>query len=192
MDKSVHPLEPPSWWMLPTPVTLDTTLLVVRAELVEQVQCGQETLQCATVSFLSNWHTYTLCFDFLFFFLFSVIPLSSGSVVITNNSVISLATIGSSALTCRTELSTCCRGEDNNGNALGRWRGPDGDLPDYNTDGFYVSREMSSISLNLTEGSSEPAGTYCCQVPRDSGATTTHCVMVTSTGECDGWKMQVD
>ncbi len=33
-----------------TCITLDTTLLVVRAELVEQVQCGQETLQCATVS----------------------------------------------------------------------------------------------------------------------------------------------
>ena len=103
---------------------------------------------------------------------------------ITNNSAISLATIGSSALTCHTELSTCCRGEDNNGNALGRWRGPNGDIPDYNTDGFYLSREMSSLSLNLVEGSSGLAGTYCCQVPRDSGATTTHCVMV--TGEGDG------
>ncbi len=110
-------------------------------------------------------------------------------MVITNNSAISLATIGSSALTCHTELSTCCRGEDNNGSqALGEWIGPDGDnIPDSsNTDRFYVSREMSSISLNLTEleGSSELAGTYCCQVPRDSGATTTHCVMVTGTGEC--------
>ncbi len=105
-------------------------------------------------------------------------------MVITNNSAISLAAIGSSALTCHTELSTCCRGEDNNGNALGGWRGPGGDsIPDSpNTDGFSVSREMSSISLNLVEGSSELAGTYCCQVPRDSGATTTHCVMVTGEG----------
>ncbi len=102
--------------------------------------------------------------------------------VIANNSVLSLATIGegSTALTCRTELSTCCREQDNNGNALGGWRGPGGDsIPESSMDGFYVSRGMSSISLNLAEESSEVAGTYCCQVPRESGATTTHCVMVT-------------
>ena len=107
--------------------------------------------------------------------------------VIANNSVLSLAAIGegSSALTCHTELTTCCRGEDNNGNALGEWTGPNkASIPDSNanTDRFYVSRGMSFISLNLAEGSSEVAGTYCCQVPRESGATTTHCVMV--TGEC--------
>ncbi len=106
--------------------------------------------------------------------------------VIANNSALSLATIGegSSALTCHTELTTCCREQDYNGStALGRWRGLNGDsIPDSNTDGFYVSRGMSSISLNYAEGSSEVAGTYCCQVPRESGATTTHCVMV--TGEC--------
>ena len=119
-----------------------------------------------------------MCFDFLF--LFSVIPLSSGSSVITNNSALSLADIGSSALTCRTELITCCRGEDNNGStALGGWRGPGGNIPESSMDGFYVSRGMSSISLNYAEGSSEVAGTYCCQVPRESGTSTTHCVMVT-------------
>ncbi|XP_064386414.1 uncharacterized protein LOC135334960 isoform X1 [Halichondria panicea] len=110
------------------------------------------------------------------------IPLSRGSSAIVNNSALSLATIGegSSALTCHTELITCCRGEDNNGSALGGWRGPNGgSIPDSNTNGFYVSRGISSISLNLVEGSSEVAGTYCCQVPRESGATTTHCVMVT-------------
>ncbi len=115
-----------------------------------------------------------------------MIPLSRGSSAIVNSSALSLATIGegSSALICHTELTTCCRGEDNNGgDALGGWRGPNGgSIPDSNTNGFYVSRGMSSISLNLAEGSSEPAGTYCCQVPRESGATTTHCVMV--TGEC--------
>ncbi len=115
----------------------------------------------------------------------SVISLSSGSAAVTNNSALSLEIIGSTALTCHTELSTCCRIQDNNdSNALGGWTGPDGDsIPDSpNTDGFYVSRGMSSISLNLAEGSSEVAGIYCCQVPRESGTTTTHCVMV--TGEC--------
>ncbi len=101
---------------------------------------------------------------------------------IANNSDLSLAAIGegSSALTCHTELSTCCREQDNNGsNALGGWTGPGGDIPESSMGGFYVSRGISSISLNLAEGSSEVAGTYCCQVPRESGATTTHCVMVT-------------
>ena len=104
---------------------------------------------------------------------------------IANNSALSLAAIGegSSTLICHTELSTCCREQDNSGNALGGWRGPNKvSVPDSNTDGFYVSRGMSFISLNYAEGSSEVAGTYCCQVPRESGATTTHCVMV--TGEC--------
>ncbi len=142
------------------------------------MECGQEKLQCATVR-LADTHT-NMCFNFLF--LFSVIPLSSESGVITNNSALSLADIRSSALTCHTELITCCRGEDNNGStALGGWRGPGGDIPDSSMDGFYVSRGVSSISLNYAEGSSEVAGTYCCQVPRESG-TTTHCVMV--TGEC--------
>ena len=116
--------------------------------------------------------------------------------VIANNSVLPLAAIGENALTCHTELTTCCRREDNNGsNALGRWTGPDGnsipeavsgpggDIPESSDDGFYVSRDMSSISLNLADGSSEAAGTYCCQVPRDSGMTT-HCIVVTVTGKC--------
>ncbi len=122
-----------------------------------------------------------MCFDH--FLPNPVIPLSRGSSAIANNSALSLAAIGegSSALTCHTELTTCCKIQDNSGStALGGWRGPNGDsIPDLNTDGFYVSRGMSSISLNLAEGSSEPAGTYCCQVPMESGATTTHCVMVT-------------
>ncbi len=111
-----------------------------------------------------------------------MISLSSGSTAVTNNSALSLEIIGSTALTCHTELSICCRTQDNNDSkALGEWTGPDGDsiLDSPNTDGFYVLRGMSSISLNLAEGSSEVAGTYCCQVPRESGATTTHCVMVT-------------
>ncbi len=122
--------------------------------------------------------------DFLFFQLL-VIPLSSGLAAVTNSSALSLADIGegSSVLTCHTELITCCREEDNNGStALGGWRGPGGNIPESSMDGFYVSRGTSSISLNYAEGSSEVAGTYCCQVPRESGATTTHCVMV--TGEC--------
>ncbi len=60
---------------IPTPVTLDTTLLVVRAELVEQVQCGQETLQCATVRVTD---THTLCFEFLF----SVSTASDHSILV--------------------------------------------------------------------------------------------------------------
>ena len=148
---------------------------------MEQVECGQEYLQCATVRLTA----IILCF-YHFLQINPVIPLSRGSIAIANNSILSLAAIekGSSALTCHTELTTCCKTQDNSGStALGGWRGPNGgSIPDSNTNGFYVSRGMSFISLNYAEGSSEVAGTYCCLVPRESGANTTHCVMV--TGEC--------
>ncbi len=100
-----------------------------------------------------------------------------------NNTVVPLATIGEgdSALSCHTELTTCCRDQDNpTGEALGDWVGPDGNrLPEVSKEGFYVTRESSSVKLNLVKGSSVAAGPYCCQVPRSSGVMSKHCIMVT-------------
>ena len=102
---------------------------------------------------------------------------------IKNNTVLSLVTI----ISCHTELTTCCRDQDNpTGEALGDWVGPDGNsLPETSDDGFYVTRNMSSVSLNLVEGSSVTAGSYCCQIPRSGGGTSTHCIRVKGerTGE---------
>ncbi len=101
--------------------------------------------------------------------------------IISNNTELSLATISSgSALSCHTELTTCCRIQDNpTGGALGDWVGPNGNIPNTRNEGFYVTREMGSVSLNLVEGSSDAAGSYCCQVPRSGGVTSTHCIIVT-------------
>ncbi len=107
--------------------------------------------------------------------------------VISNNTKLSLATISSgSALSCHTELTTCCRDQDNpTGEALGDWVGPNrNSLPETSDEGFYVTREMGSVSLNLAEGSSDAAGSYCCQVPRSGGVTSTHCIIVTGEGWC--------
>ncbi len=102
--------------------------------------------------------------------------------VIFNNSEMSLLIIGEgvSALNCHTELTTCCRDQDNpTGEALGDWVGPDGNsLPETSDNGFYVTRNLSSVSLNLVDGSSVTAGSYCCQVPRSGGGMSTHCIVV--------------
>ncbi len=40
MEQWTHPLEPPSWWLLPTPVTLDTLSLELWLEHVRLMECG--------------------------------------------------------------------------------------------------------------------------------------------------------
>ncbi len=113
----------------------------------------------------------------------AVIVLSIGGSVYTNNTALSFSLIGedSSALTCHTELSTCCRGVDNNGNALGGWRGPDGDIPETIGDGFYVTRNVSTISLNRRGTETTLAGVYCCTIPRAGGITQIFCAEVQGT-----------
>ncbi|XP_064386326.1 sushi, von Willebrand factor type A, EGF and pentraxin domain-containing protein 1-like [Halichondria panicea] len=111
-----------------------------------------------------------------------------GTVYNTNNTALSFSLIGegSSALTCHTELSTCCREQDNpNGGTLGGWRGPDGvSLPseaDFGATaegGFYVTRGVSTISLNRRGTVTFAGGLYCCTIPRASGANQTFCVDV--------------
>ena len=105
-----------------------------------------------------------------------------------NNSVVSISLIGegASALTCHTELTTCCREQDYNGTALGEWIGPDSSqIPESGrSSGFYVLREQSSISLNIRKSSNQPGGTYCCVVPRVSGMTRTFCVVISVSGVC--------
>ncbi|XP_064386173.1 uncharacterized protein LOC135334783 [Halichondria panicea] len=113
------------------------------------------------------------------------IVLSIGGTVYTNNTALSFSLIGegSSALTCHTELSTCCREQDNlNGGALGGWRGPGGDIPEASdaspSEGFYVTRNISTISLNRCRNEMLARGLYCCTIPRTSGTNQTFCVDV--------------
>ena len=114
----------------------------------------------------------------------AVIVLSIGGTVYTNNTALSFSLIGegSSALTCHTELSTCCREQDNpNGGALGGWRGPDGNsIPEArntcSSEGFYVTRGISTISLNRHGTETNAGGVYCCTIPRAGGVTQSFCV----------------
>ena len=110
----------------------------------------------------------------------AVIPLSVGTTILTNNSALAVTDIGegASALTCHTELTTCCREQDNpSGGALGEWIGPDSNQISTNsTDRFYVTRQQSSISLNHG-GNSTVGGLYCCVIPRPGGEMT-FCVEV--------------
>ena len=113
--------------------------------------------------------------------LSAVIALSIGGTIQTNNSAVNMATIGegASALTCHTELTTCCREEDNpSGRALGEWIGPDSSrIPESScTNRFYASRLQSSISLNHG-GNNNVEGQYCCVIPR-TGGEMTFCVNV--------------
>ena len=113
----------------------------------------------------------------------TVIQLSIGDTILTSNSVISVTDIGEgvSALTCHTELTACCREQDNpSGGALGEWIGPDSNqIPESSTtSGFYVSRQQFFISLNRGSNGNF-GGQYCCVIPR-TGETMTFCVNVQS------------
>ena len=115
----------------------------------------------------------------------TVIPLSVQDIL-TNNSTVTITDIGegASALTCHTELATCCREQDNpSGGALGEWIGPDSNQisESSNTSGFYITRQQSSIILNHG-GSSTVGGQYCCVMPR-TGGEMTFCVDVQMTSK---------
>ncbi len=114
----------------------------------------------------------------------AVIVLSTGGTVYTNNTDLLPADIGEgvSALSCHTELTTCCRDQDNpTGEALGDWIGPDrNSVSEISDEGFYVTRERNSITINYRSNtcSTVMGGLYCCRIPRAGGITRKFCVNV--------------
>ncbi len=119
--------------------------------------------------------------------LSSVIPVfvSLGTTnYVANNSQIAIDTIGDtaeSALTCRTDLTTCCRGQDNpdGPKGLGEWKFPNGtniirnqEVAVSDTDLFYRRRGRSSLFLNRRGSVSGPTGYYCCVLPASIGKVT--------------------
>ena len=173
MDKLTHPLEPLTTKWLLTAVTLATILLVLQQEPVTLMECGALLHLCANVSsiiflnFLPKYHHL------------STVTILVQSVFNNSEVTISHTGEGASVLTCHTELTTCCREQDNpSGGALGEWIGPDSHqiLESSSSDRFYVTRQQSSISLNRG-GNSTVGGQYCCVIPRTGGETTL-CVQV--------------
>ncbi len=99
---------------------------------------------------------------------------------------------GLPSLTCHTDLTTCCRSGDNNGNGgLGQWTYSDGSVLLQNGgstnvgDQFYVVRGAPQlIRLHRRDYNNPltPTGSYCCTAPTDGGIERTLCV---NLGKCD-------
>ncbi len=113
--------------------------------------------------------------------------LSLGLTIITgttNNTEILITDIGDGlpSLTCHTDLTVCCRSNDNNGSgALGQWTYPNGSVILQNGGSlsagqqFYILRGAPQvIRLNRRETNNPltPTGPYCCTVPTTDGEMT--------------------
>ncbi len=111
------------------------------------------------------------------------------TTITTNNTEILITDIGEDAqgglprLTCRTDLTTCCRNiVDNNGNGpLGQWTYPNGsEILRNGASGaagqqFYIVRgEPQVIRLARREANNPltPTGSYCCTIPTTGGEMT--------------------
>ncbi len=109
------------------------------------------------------------------------LTLGSGPSITTNNTEVLITDIGDDVgrppLTCHTDLTTCCKNSDNNGNGpLGQWTYPDGSVV-LNNGGrqqFYINRNAPQlIRLNRrVTNPLTPTGSYCCTVPTTGGDMT--------------------
>ena len=83
-------------------------------------------------------------------------------MLLSNNSIVLLRDIGegSNALFCLTDRSQCC----SNGQRRGAWVFPDGTLVT-DTNGFYLSRGLSSLHLNRRINAMGPTGIFKCEIP---------------------------
>ncbi len=118
------------------------------------------------------------------------LTLGSGPSITTNNTNISITSIGEDAtdgglpsLTCHTDLTTCCRSRaDNNGmGALGQWTNPNKSVILGNGaslaagDQFYINRnapQLIKLARRLVNNPVTPTGSYCCTVPTSGGEMT--------------------
>ena len=123
------------------------------------------------------------------------LTLGSGPSITTDNTEILITTIGEDdglpSLTCHTDLTTCCRNNDNNGmGGQGQWTYPDGSVVLQNdasaTAGqqFYILRrapQVIRLARRQANNPLTPTGSYCCTVPTTGGVEMTLCA---NLGEC--------
>ena len=98
------------------------------------------------------------------------------------NSQVAIDTIGDTietALTCRTDSTICCTGQDNSGD----WLLPNGtvvtrnqDITDSDTDLLYSVGDTGALRLHRRGSVSGPTGSYCCVIPDNTGVDVTFCV----------------
>ncbi|XP_064386228.1 complement receptor type 1-like isoform X2 [Halichondria panicea] len=111
------------------------------------------------------------------------------------NSQVAIDTIGDTtetALTCRTDSTICCTGQDNpnSANGLGYWLLPNGtvvtrklDITDSDTDLLYSVGDTDALRLHRRGSVSGPTGSYCCVIPDSTGVIQAFCVQLASTDE---------
>lgn len=95
-----------------------------------------------------------------------------------NNSIFYLLDIGenNSAISCITNLSTCCTSEETGSNvSLGNWYQPNGDRivtvssRSAINSNFTVTRGRSVIHLHHSNNTTEPNGRFTCEIPDSDG-----------------------
>ena len=94
--------------------------------------------------------------------------------------VTSIGSINSTALSCHTDSTTCCRGVHNpdEHNGFGEWVFPNGTMIARNNvsgDGFYWIRYHKLVILYRRGKIQAPLGSYCCKIPDSYGAMRTFC-----------------
>ena len=106
------------------------------------------------------------------------------------NSLVAIDTIGDTtetALTCRTNSTICCTGQDNpnSANGLGDWLFPNGtvvtrnqDITDSDTDLLYSVGDTGALRLHRRGSVSGLTGSYCCVIPDNTGVDVTFCVQL--------------
>ncbi len=115
MEQWIHHLEPPSWWMLPIPVTLDTLWLAATPRLVGQTKRGLQRPPPVHVSSMSDCVHCIHCFHST--------AVDCGSLTVTNGQV----STSSGTTFPNTATYTCDHGYNLNGTsdrtcqASGNW-----------------------------------------------------------------------
>ncbi len=106
------------------------------------------------------------------------------------NSQVAIETIRDTtetALTCRTDSTICCTGQDNpnNANGLGDWLFPNRtvvtrnpDITDSDTDLLYSIGDTGALRLHRRGSVLGPTGSYCCVIPDNTGVNMTFCVQL--------------
>ena len=89
-----------------------------------------------------------------------------------NNSIVDLSEIGlnDNSLVCYTDLTTCCRGDDNpNDGTMGVWRLPNNSVAISkgmsNANMFSRNRDTQALLLHRGINVSEPSGIFICDIP---------------------------
>ncbi len=100
------------------------------------------------------------------------------------NSQVAIETIGDTtetALTCRTDSTICCTGQDNSGD----WLLPNGtvvtrsqDITESDTDLLYSVGDTGALRLHRRGSVSGPTGSYCCVIPDNTGVEVAFCVQL--------------